>query len=394
MAAIRKLLQTCPKELFQQKLSEITWSPSELSHSHQVVQILELCTHQDQKLGVKLDIPSIIPDLRLSSAISYIDRLGKIKGMRALPETYAVLEAALRKQSDIPLKDLQKLLKHYNRVRVCPPANFTNILLTHFFSHLPEANFSQLSSIIRYISLFHPTFSPSLSQSNQVTHLWEALGKVRPPPNNLTEYCSNLVSLSHSFAMFQMPDVSLWKCTLRDIIAYKEVIQRNMEFRIAALSMKKTKKICELLMPETYVSLQSVWEEVDRSYKVDLGYVRRGDVKSALEAKVMEALAPLQVQVQRNGVIEEVFPYDLLISKTNVEIDGPDHFARWTNGVVSDKLLWSHNVRDLALQAKGFTVKRVDYRTIDKVRREQLTMKFAALLGIEVQGIEVQDRDK
>lgn len=389
MAAIRKLLETCPKALFQQKLREITWNPSDLSHHQQVVQILELCTHQDQKLAVKLEIPSIIPNLKLSSAISYIDRLGKIKGMRALPETYAVLEAVLRKQSDIPLRDLQRLLKHYNRVRVCPPANFTNILLTHFFSHLPEANFSQLSSVIRCISLFHPTFSPSPSQSNQVTHLWEALGKVWPTPDNLIEYCSNLVSLSHSFAMFQMTDVSLWKCTLRDIIAYKEVIQRDMQFRIAALSIKKTKKICELLMPETYASLKSVWEEVDRSYKVDFSYVRKGTEGSALEAKVMEALAHLQVQVQRNGVIEEVFPYDLLISQINVEIDGPDHFVRWTNGVVSDKLLWSYIVRDLAMQTKGFTVKRVDYRTIDKMHKEQLTMKFAALLGIEV-----QDRDK
>lgn len=379
MTALERLLQTCPRDFFQQKLREIPLNPSDLCSPLLALQVLERCTSRDKQLGQKLDIPSLIPGLNVSSAVIYVSGLGKIKGTRALPETYDALEATVRREKDLKLTDIHRLFRHYNGLKACPGEDFSRLLFAGFNSCLSEADISQISAALKHISLTYSLLPASLS-SHQVPLLSEALGRAWPALDFSVEQCTALISLAHSFAMLQMPDIPLWNRVLRDLVACNSAVRSKLDVRIVALALKKAKKLCEVLMPGTYSGLQGQWKEVDQVYRSDLAFQRRGNVESALARRVAEALTPLRAIVEKNGVIEEVFPYDLLISHTNLEIDGPAHYIRCTNGSLSHKPIWYYSVRDLALQAKGYKVTRLGYREVGQMKKEQITSKVAALI--------------
>jgi very-short-patch-repair endonuclease len=218
----------------------------------------------------------------------------------------------------------------------------------------------------------------------QVAPLLAALKQAWPALELKGQRQSSLVSLAHAFAMIGISNVDLWRLMLTDLIGIKKAANRLMDGNIAAFAMKKSGIICETLTPGVYADLAPLWKEISELYRMKDGYLQRGELESALSRRVSRAVASLQVNAQKTGVIDEVFTYDILIDKMNVEIDGPAHFIRWTNGKISRNQHWNHRVRDRVLERKGYQIARIAYWDLADLTQQELTEKLASILNIKI----------
>ena len=327
---------------------------------------------QDKALGQLLDSPDIVRDMGKSEAVRYVLGLRKVKVTQILPNTYQALETAILREKDVTLEEITGLFVHYSQFKVCPPREISDLLIAKLEEKLKLASFYDLTAFLKYVALFGPGL-----KLGEVEKMLEGVEGKWPEITGSSTQCKQMMSLAHSLAVLEIGDSWLWKRVLSALLTLHPYALRTIDIRIAALMLQKAYKFSAYFRPRAHSPNSELWSQVLSLYPFQPSFLHHGETSSKITTQVYELLHQTYPTMHKNGTIDTVFPYDILINTSkNLEIDGETHYIHSTIGENTGISLGHHSARDKYLATLGFQVLRLNYRRIRNGDIEKLKQKI------------------
>ena len=263
----------------------------------------------------------LLSEQSIGLVVAFLTNCNKFKVRPAWEVLYSIENTLKAQEFRVKPKDLHKILQFYSSL------NTLNSGFQEFLTHklLPKLNYqkTELNTTLALVK------SLSMLENFQNTLLWENLYKT-------------INSQIH-----------------HKVTSKKHIATRN--FILQTLDAHNT------LNPETYLGIKHIADQITSEVLFNPNFLLNGESESLLSKKVEEFLKSHQVTYQKKKALEKFYVVDFLLKdKTALEVDGPTHYLRLTNGKRTQELTGQTLFKSKVLEAKGYKVLRLPFFHLDQ----------------------------